>query len=187
MIVNQQAARALSGGRAHWIEPLAGRRAVEIRRLEPSDATVRIGAAGAPAPRLVWASVFGKISGLASVFPGHIPWPPPRLGYIAVARTDPDTEEVIVGISALRSFDRGLRCRCDVLVDGDWNEHGLGVALMAQLLDIARTLGMRRLYARCSEHDLVTVDLLHRLGFRARRDEHCPTWLLHEFNLPGPA
>lgn len=183
MVVHTLAVHATPACRTRWSETLGDRSHVTIRPLEPADGAVRIGFADAAPRGLVSMNVLG-----------HVADPPPsppdgahdrsgRMVFVAVARAQ--ARESIVGIGELQCFGRGMHCRCDVLVDADWNDKGLGTSLMRRLIGIAGSLGMRCMLARCRAGDHAVTDLAQALGFRTRRDDADPTWLLHELNLPG--
>ena len=108
-----------------------------------------------------------------------------------LTRVDPDTEVALIalaggadgpeiGVARYRSSDDGTHCDCAVAVDPAWKRRGVGRLLMRHLIDIARTRGIRRMYAidaaRCAD----THRLAEHLGFRSRPDPEDPHVLTFE-------
>lgn len=91
--------------------------------------------------------------------------------------------EVEIGVARYLASNDCAHCDCAVAVDPAWQKLGVGRALMRSLIDIARSHGIRRMYAvdaaRCgSAHSLA-----ERLGFRARPDPEDPAITTFELVL----
>ncbi len=183
MVVHMLGGGTAPAYRTRWTETLRDRSHVTIRPLEPADAPMRIGFANTPQHQLVSMSVLGQVADSAPSVAERSARPHRRMAFVAVASVD--AQESVVGVGELQCFGRGMHCRCDVVVDADWNAKGLGISLMRGLIGIAGALGMRRIQARSRAEDRAVTDLAHTLGFRTRRDENDPAWLLHEMSLPG--
>jgi GNAT superfamily N-acetyltransferase len=183
MIVHMLGEHAAPTCRMRWSETLGDRSHVTIRPLEPADAAARIAFANSPPDRLVSMHIRGRVADWAASIADHPAGPSRPMVFVAVACVD--GRERVVGVGELQRLGRGMHCRCDILVDADWNTKGLGTSLMRRLIGIAGALGMRCMQARTPAGDRAVADLAQSLGLRTRRDENDPAWLLHELNLPG--
>ena len=167
-----------------WTEMLGDHSQVEIRTLDAAAATTPrkpTGQALVCGDDIISVSVFGQVAGLADEQFDDACTPIARMTWLAVAH-DPSGEHAI-GTAELQAFDRGLRCRCDVVVDRQWIGKGLGIVLMRHLLWISSLLGMQELRAWSVPEEHAVTDLLHALEFRASRDDAKPPQILHELHL----
>lgn len=93
-----------------------------------------------------------------------------------------DAGEIEIGAASYVIRPDGLHCDCTVTVDPDWQKLGVGRALMKRLIDIARTHGIRRMYAT-TEHHAGAHALGEHLGFHARPDPEDPLVTTYELEL----
>lgn len=101
---------------------------------------------------------------------------------VAFAAVVPDDgHERIVGVS--RYGLNGDGCECAVTVSDDWQDKGLGTALMRHLIEVARARGMHRMYSVDSAENLRMRDLARFLGFHTRVDPDDPSQVIHELAL----
>lgn len=101
---------------------------------------------------------------------------------VAFAAVVPEgAHERIVGVS--RYGRNGDGCECAVTVSDDWQDKGLGTALMRHLIDVARARGMHRMYSVDSAENLRMRDLARFLGFHTRADAADPSQVIHELAL----
>lgn len=169
---------------SRWTEVLGDHNPIEIRSLDRADAATSgepHGTAAFPSGDIVSVSVFGQVAGLPAECPDDATAPIECRTFVAVARDI--SGERTIGIGELRSFDRGLRCRCDVVAEREWLGRGLGTVLMRHLVWISSLLGMQDLRASCAPEEHAVTDLLHSLEFRAWRDEANPAQILHQLHL----
>ena len=167
-----------------WTEVLRDHSQVEIRALDAISATTPLEPIGQALLRctdIISISVFGQVAGLPAEHPADSTAPIAQMGWLAVAH-DPSGEHA-VGTAELQAFDRGLRCRCDVVTERQWIGKGLGIVLMRHLLWISSLLGMQELRAWSVPEEHAVTDLLHALEFRASRDDAKPPQILHELHL----
>lgn len=167
-----------------WLETFSDRTSVLIRPLEPADGAAKSRFEAASHGMAAPLYVAGQISDLPKCFSkiwsdgGEAP-------IVFGAFVYDGDEERMVGVGEFCTFERGLRCRCMVLVDAEWLNKGLGSALMRPLFELAKARGMRLMYTRCRNENRAMNDLAHQLGFRTRLDVDDPTWLIHELGLAG--
>lgn len=89
----------------------------------------------------------------------------------------------IVGVSRYGTSQDGSRCECAVTVADDWQNKGLGTALMRRLIQIARERGIRSMYSIDSAENRRMHDLAGDLGFRTRTDPDDASQVIHELSL----
>lgn len=184
MIMYPQAAIGTSPRRTRWTGTLDDRSQVEIRMLALPGVAARGGngtAVGPLAGEIASVTVFGQVAGLPLDGPDTVVEPLKRKVFSAIVRTD--LRETEIGIGDFRTYDRGLRCRCEIRVDAGWNERGLGPLLMRHLIGLGESSGMQYMYAYRHRDDRIAADLVHVLGFRSWRDEHDPSLLFHALHL----
>lgn len=91
--------------------------------------------------------------------------------------------ERIVGISRYSASADGESCECAVTVADEWQNKGLGSALMKHLIEIARRRGIRRMYSVDLAENLHMRDLATYLGFHVRVDPDDASQVIHELSL----
>lgn len=108
---------------------------------------------------------------------------------------DPDSEaafvavipegsaERIVGVSRYSASADGASCECAVTVTDEWQNKGLGSALMKHLIEFARKRGIRRMYSVDLAENLQMRDLARYLGFHVRVDPDDASQVIHELSL----
>ena len=108
---------------------------------------------------------------------------------------DPATSVSLVGIVRERDRERevgtalfstspnAVHCDCAVAVAPDWQQRGVGTALMMHLIEAARRRGIRRMYAADAARCKGAHSLAERLGFRPRPDPEDPVVTTHELAL----
>lgn len=91
--------------------------------------------------------------------------------------------ERIVGVSRYSTSADGKDCESAVTVEEDWQEKGLGTALMTHLIEIARARGIHRMYSIDSAENTRMNDLARHLRFHTRADPDDSTQVIHELEL----
>ncbi len=105
-----------------------------------------------------------------------------EIAFVAVIQEE-DSRERIVGVSRYCADARGVRCECAVTVSDDWQNKGLGTALMRHLIEVARSRGIRSMYSIDSAENVAMTDLAHFLGFRTYTDPDDGSQVIHELEL----
>ncbi|MGV8923635.1 MAG: GNAT family N-acetyltransferase [Thermomonas sp.] len=100
-----------------------------------------------------------------------------------VALVQEGTDERIVGVCRYGTSNDGQDCESAVTVEEDWQDKGLGTALMNHLIDIARTRGIRRMYSIDSAENRRMNDLARHLGFQTSTDPNDSTQVIHQLDL----
>lgn len=91
--------------------------------------------------------------------------------------------ERIVGASRYSSSADHESCECAVTVTDQWQNKGLGSALMKHLIEIARQRGIHRMYSVDLAENLQMRDLATHLGFHVRIDPDDASQVIHELSL----
>ena len=74
-------------------------------------------------------------------------------------------------------------CECAVTVLDDWQQRGLGTALMKHLIRVARARGISFMYSRDASENRAMADLARHLGFNRRVDPDDPSLIVHSLWL----
>jgi GNAT superfamily N-acetyltransferase len=103
------------------------------------------------------------------------------LAFVAVV---PDGgADKFVGVSRYSSNPEGTDCEFAVTVLDDWQDKGLGVALMTHLIEVARSRGIKRMWSLDSAENLEMADLARYLGFQRQRDRKDSSQVIHSLWL----
>ncbi len=89
----------------------------------------------------------------------------------------------IIGVSRFSADSGGERCECAVTVSDNWQNRGLGTALMRHLINVARSRGMRTMYSVDLAGNAAMNDLARHLGFSCRTDPDDPSQVVYELEL----
>ncbi len=95
---------------------------------------------------------------------------------------DPPLESEI-GVACYRLHDDASRCDCAVTVDPAWQNKGVGRLLMHHLIGVARSQGVRWMYAVDAVRCAGAHRLAERLGFHSRPDPEDPAVVTFELEL----
>ena len=104
-----------------------------------------------------------------------------------VATVSEGDSERIVGVSRYSADQEGRNCECAVTVSDEWQNRGLGTALMKHLIEVARGNGIRRMYSIDAADNVRMRELAHYLGFHTRTDPDDGSQVLHEIDLKASA
>jgi len=91
--------------------------------------------------------------------------------------------ERIVGVARYSASADGVACECAVTVTDEWQNKGLGSALMKHLIELARERGIHRMYSVDLAENLQMRDLARHLGFHVRVDPDDAGQVIHELSL----
>ncbi|MBH1634915.1 GNAT family N-acetyltransferase [Stenotrophomonas maltophilia] len=94
-----------------------------------------------------------------------------------------EVDSNILGVSRFSADSKGERCECAVTVSDQWQNRGLGTALMRHLINVARSRGMRTMYSVDLASNAAMNDLARHLGFSCRTDPDDPRQVVHELQL----
>lgn len=165
-----------------WTEQLRDGLVVQIRPLRPRD----IECERAFLTRLPEDSLANRFVTLVKPVDDavvqNLTRPDPACEVTIAAFAGKDEGEIEIGAATYVTRPDGLCCDCTVTVDPYWQKLGVGRALMGRLIDIARTQGIRRMYAT-TEHHAGTHALSEHLGFHSRPDPEDPLVTTYELVL----
>lgn len=165
-----------------WVERLRDGTLVHIRAIRPDDVGREWAFLSRLPPEFRAYRFLGLIKG------------PSEDAARELTRVDPKSEVALIALVHTKSGDRevgvaryslsdGDHCDCAVTVDPEWQQRGIAGLLMRRLIDVARTRGIRRMYAvdpvRCAE----AHHLAERLGFHCRPDPEDPAVTTFELLL----
>lgn len=102
-------------------------------------------------------------------------------GFIAVVSDEGREREI--GAAHFHADPTGKRCDCSVTVSDQWQKRGVGSLLMHQLIEAARTRGMRHMRAFAPAQSGGSRQLAGRLGFQRRLDPHDPGAVVYDLEL----
>lgn len=104
-----------------------------------------------------------------------------ELAFVAVVQVD--GKDKFLGVSRYSSNPEGTDCEFAVVVLDDWQDNGLGVALMTHLIEVAKSRGIKRMWSvDCAENTEMS-DLARYLGFQRERDPKDSTQAIHSLWL----
>lgn len=88
----------------------------------------------------------------------------------------------IVGVARYSAGSNG-DAEVAVVVSDAWQHHGIGIALMSRLIDIARQRGVERLISVDPNSNYAMQRFAQRLGFRSRSEPDDPTMICYTLPL----
>lgn len=103
------------------------------------------------------------------------------LAFVALVHRDGEKREV--GVSRYSMLPDGTSCECAVTVDDEWQNKGLGTALMRHLMEIAHRRGLRSLISTDSAENHRMRELARDLGFTCRTDPQDPRQVTYRLEL----
>lgn len=92
-------------------------------------------------------------------------------------------KDVVIGSARYRADPSGNHCDCAVVVDPAWRQQGVGRILMKHLIGVARTQGVRRMYAIDAARCAGAHALAGYLGFHSAPDPEDPASITYELEL----
>lgn len=95
-----------------------------------------------------------------------------------------ESGEQIVGVSRYATGGGSERAECAVVVADEWQNKGLGTALMQHLIDIAQQRGVRVLESTDMSENSEMRELARDLGFQARSDPDDAHQVIYALSLP---
>ena len=108
-----------------------------------------------------------------------------EMAFVAIVKED--GHERIVGVSRYRTDNDVLTCECSVTVGIAWQDKGLGTLLMKHLIEMARSMGIRRMFTFVSIENLQLKELVSFLGFEKKVDEGARRDVYELELVPAPA
>ncbi len=104
-----------------------------------------------------------------------------QVAFVAVVHEG--AHERIVGVSRYSVGTDGKDCESAVTVEEDWQDKGLGTALMKRLIEFARARGIERMYSIDSAENSPMNDLARHLGFHTGTDPDDSAQVIHQLEL----
>lgn len=171
---------ALSG---RWSQTLRDRSQVLIRPIAPQDRTAERNFLEALSSEARRFRFLGQIKCPGEQLIDRLVDIDPASEVAFVAAVPDGSAERIVGVSRYSASADGNSCECAVTVLDDWQNKGLGSALMKHLIEIARQRGIRRMYSIDLAENVQMRDLAIYLGFHVRIDPDNASQVIHELSL----
>ncbi len=94
-------------------------------------------------------------------------------------------KEKIVGVSRYAADGTRERCECAVVVADDWQNKGVGTALMQKLIKIAQERGLRLMESIDLAENIEMRELAAHLGFHCRPDPNDAHQVIYSLPLNG--
>ena len=101
------------------------------------------------------------------------------------AVTQEGGKEKIVGVSRYAADGTRERCECAVVVADDWQNKGVGTALIQKLIKIAQERGLRLMESTDLAENIEMRELAIDLGFRCRQDPDDAHQVIYSLPLNG--
>ncbi len=96
-----------------------------------------------------------------------------------------DGKERIIGVSRYAVDATRRRCECAVVVADDWQNKGLGTALMRKLIKLAQERGLEMMESIDLAENAEMHDLAEYLGFGRRQDPGDVRQVIYSLQLNG--
>ncbi|NCT66193.1 MAG: GNAT family N-acetyltransferase [Rhodanobacteraceae bacterium] len=170
--------------RMRWEEYARSGDVVQIRPICPSDKTRERAFLGRLSAESRANRFIGLVKDASDDVAEELTSVDPIREVTLAAFAHPGAREVEIGAACYRASEDGSRCDCTVTVDPAWQKLGIGTALMRHLIDVARSRGIRRMYAAAvATGPSASHMLAERLGFHARPDPEDPLVTTFELEL----
>ncbi len=178
-----QAAIVVNETQPRWMQSLIGGVQVLIRPINREEAAAErefITSLSSEAKRNRFLGHIGAPSDALIERMTHIDY---RNDVALVAVTRVDGTDRIIGVSRYSIDSNDQRCECAVVVADDWQHKGLGTALMKHLIEIAQSVGIKRMQSFDYAENLAMRDLAHDLGFHVRPDPNDAHQVIYALDL----
>lgn len=166
-----------------WVERLRDGSVLLIRPLRPEDAQREYRFLARLSPEYRAYRFLGLIKQPNAAVARELTHLDPQCETALVAIVEGPHGGVEVGVAQYCASADGTHCDCSVTVDPAWQRRGVGHLLMHHLIDLARTQGIRRMYAVDPVRCAGAHHLAERLGFRSRPDPEDPVVTTFELTL----
>ncbi|MEO8161361.1 MAG: GNAT family N-acetyltransferase [Arenimonas sp.] len=90
-----------------------------------------------------------------------------------------DGHESLIGVSRYGASSDGGECEFAVTVRDDWQRRGVGTLLLAHLLQLAKSRGIKRVWSIDSASNTHMDELARYFGFERRADPDDATQVIH--------
>lgn len=169
--------------RPRWTETLRDRRQVLIRPIERQDADAEREFIRALSPESRRARFLYQMNAPSQALIDSLTDidQVDDVAFVAVVRDD--SRDRIVGACRYAVGPDPSQCEVAVVVLDDWQEQGLGTAMMRHLIEVARERGIKRMQSLDSAENLEMRDLARYLGFHTRQAPDEPGLVLHTLTL----
>jgi len=108
-----------------------------------------------------------------------------EMAFVAIVKED--GHERIVGVSRYRTDSDIATCECSVTVGIAWQDKGLGTLLMKHLIEVARSMGIKKMFTFVPIENLQMRELVSFLGFQKKTDEEARQDVYELELVPPPA
>ena len=172
-------------GPAHprWTETLRDRRQVLLRPIERQDAQAERDFIEALSPESRRARFLYQMNSPSEALIDSLT----DIDYVNdvafVAVVHDDSRDRMVGACRYAIGSNPEECEVAVAVLDDWQEQGLGTAMMGHLIDVARDRGIKRMVSVDDSGNLEMRDLARHLGFHTKASADDPSLVVHTLTL----
>jgi acetyltransferase len=97
--------------------------------------------------------------------------------------TTVDDKEIEIGVARYVTDREGSGCEFAIVIADDWQKRGLGMKLMAALIDAARQKKLERMYGEVLGTNTGMLKLMESLGFSVATSEEDPTIKIVSYQL----
>ena len=174
MTARAASTRSLIADTLEWKERLRDGSIVHIRPIRPADAAREGAFLTRLSPEYRAYRFIGLIKRPNENVARELTCVDPEHEVALVALVRDKNGETEVGAAHYCSGDDHSRCDCAVTVDPQWQQRGVGRLLMRHLIEVARSRGIRRMYAVDPVRCAGAHRLAERLGFHSRPDPEDP-------------
>lgn len=84
-----------------------------------------------------------------------------------IATVEEDGREREIGVVRYIPDSDGESCEFALVIADEWQRRGLGRAMMARLIEVARSRGLREMHGHVSAANSPMLELCRKLGFRS--------------------
>ncbi|WP_235566452.1 GNAT family N-acetyltransferase [Lysobacter sp. Root667] len=166
-----------------WSQTLRGRSQVLIRTIVPQDRAAERAFLETLSSEARCFRFFGQVRSPSEQLIDRLTDLDPHSEAAFVAVIPEGSAERIVGAARYGASVDGAACECAVTVIDEWQNKGLGGALMKHLIELARERGIHRMYSVDLAENLQMRDLARHLGFHVRVDPDDDRQVIHELSL----
>ncbi|MCJ0824619.1 GNAT family N-acetyltransferase [Luteimonas sp. 50] len=166
-----------------WTETLRDRRQVLLRPIERQDAQAERDFIQALSPESRRARFLYQMNSPSQALIDSLT----DIDYINdvafIAVVHDDGRDRMVGACRYAVGSDPEQCEVAVAVLDDWQEQGLGTAMMRHLIDVARDRGIKRMVSVDDAGNLEMRDLARYLGFHTKSSDDDPSQVVHTLAL----
>lgn len=166
-----------------WTETLRDRRQVLLRPIERQDAQAERDFIQALSPESRRARFLYQMNSPSQALIDSLTDIDYTNDVAFIAVVHDDGRDRMVGACRYALGPDPEQCEVAVAVLDDWQEQGLGTAMMRHLIDVARDRGIKRMVSVDDAGNLEMRDLARYLGFHTKTSPDDPSQVVHTLTL----